>query len=96
TQIEKNITLQSQILDALWPLLASGGKLLYATCSVLPDENEAQMTSFISRHADAIPESLGFRDPEKRIRPAQLPIGIQILPGRHELDGFYYARLRKT
>ena len=48
------------LLDALWPCLAHGGLLLYATCSVFRDENEAQVAAFVARHADALRESLTF------------------------------------
>lgn len=44
---------QSVILEALWPLLAPGGRLLYATCSVFPRENGLQMQAFQARHPDA-------------------------------------------
>lgn len=44
---------QAAILDAVWPLLRPGGKLLYATCSVFPEENTAQIDAFLHRHADA-------------------------------------------
>ena len=43
---------QAAILDALWPLLKPGGKFLYATCSVFPEENGAQIDSFGVRHSD--------------------------------------------
>lgn len=44
---------QSAILDALWPLLKPGGKLLYATCSIFPEENAAQIDAFLVRQLDA-------------------------------------------
>lgn len=44
---------QATMVDALWPLLASGGKMLYATCSIFPQENRDQLQAFLSRHADA-------------------------------------------
>ncbi len=44
---------QAEILDALWPVLARGGKLLYATCSVFPEENQLQVADFLARHPDA-------------------------------------------
>lgn len=44
---------QAAMADALWPLLASGGKMLYATCSIFPEENQQQLDSFLNRHADA-------------------------------------------
>jgi 16S rRNA (cytosine967-C5)-methyltransferase len=44
---------QAAMLDALWPLLASGGKMLYATCSIFPEENRQQLDAFLARHPDA-------------------------------------------
>ena len=45
---------QAAILDALWPLLKPGGKLLYATCSVFPEENSAQIDAFLVRQAGVV------------------------------------------
>lgn len=80
---------QSQILAALWPLLRVGGKLVYATCSVLPEENELQIERFLKCHADAC---------EHVIDAAwgrALSHGRLILPGEEGMDGFYYACLTK-
>ncbi len=75
---------QSAMLDALWRMLAPGGKLLYATCSIFAEENDLQVQAFAARHADAercsLPEPLGHG---------------QILPTATN-DGFFYALLRKT
>ncbi len=81
---------QAGILDGLWPLLKPGGKLLYATCSILPVENENRMTAFLRRHPDATEDVLPTSAGQARI------IGRQILPGESGMDGFYYARLRKN
>lgn len=75
--------MQTSILDALWPLLAPGGKMLYCTCSVFPEENGAQVRAFVARHPDA----------------RRLPTGgdaedLQLLPAASH-DGFYYALLQK-
>ncbi|OIQ88892.1 ribosomal RNA small subunit methyltransferase B [mine drainage metagenome] len=74
---------QTAILHGLWPLLAIGGKLLYATCSVFVEENQCQIDSFLQRQADA----------------RQLPLtGMengQLLPSS-EHDGFFYALLEKV
>lgn len=81
---------QAEILDAAWQLLAPEGILLYATCSVLKQENELQIAEFLSRHADAA---------ELPIHAAwglARPHGRQILTGNLHMDGFYYAKLRKT
>jgi 16S rRNA (cytosine967-C5)-methyltransferase len=77
---------QARILAGVWPCLARGGKLLYATCSVLDEENELQVRGFVAAHSDAAVESL---------QPGP-NIGRQILPGEGEMDGFYYACLRKV
>lgn len=44
---------QATMVDALWPTLVVGGKLLYATCSIMPEENRQQVDAFLARHADA-------------------------------------------
>lgn len=82
-------SIQSSLLDALWPVLARGGLLLYATCSILPGENRDRITSFLGSHSDA------------EHRPIDAPwgrsdvVGRQILTGEHGMDGFYYALLAK-
>ena len=81
---------QAQLLDALWKTLASGGVLLYATCSMLKIENEAQAEAFLARTPDARADPLD--DGFGRISGA----GRQRLPGEQGGDGFFYARLRKA
>jgi 16S rRNA (cytosine967-C5)-methyltransferase len=80
---------QARLLDALWPLLAPGGRLVYATCSVLPDENARQIDAFLARHRDAEPIELGAEF--GRIAGH----GRQRLPGERDMDGFYVAALAK-
>lgn len=80
---------QQQILQQVWPLLAPGGILLYATCSILPAENTAQIERFLQQHSDARLETLP-------LQAADSPFGWQILPGTQDMDGFFYARLRKA
>lgn len=79
-------TLQREILDAVWPHLKPGGVLLYATCSVLPDENDTQIAAFLSRHADARAEAL---------RGGKTS-GLQVFPNIDGGDGFFYAKLIKA
>ncbi|BAV32351.1 16S rRNA methyltransferase [Sulfuricaulis limicola] len=88
--LSRLVATQEQILDGLWPLLKPGGKLLYATCSILPAENENQMTAFLRRHPDATEDVLTTEAGRARA------VGRQILPGEAGMDGFYYARLRKN
>ncbi|MEZ3501746.1 16S rRNA (cytosine(967)-C(5))-methyltransferase RsmB [Pantoea sp. KPR_PJ] len=79
-------SLQRDILDAIWPRLKPGGTLLYATCSVLPEENQMQIQAFLSRHADAHAETL----------PGGKTDGLQVFPTVEGGDGFFYAKLVKA
>lgn len=81
--------LQRRIMDGIWPLLAEGGLLVYATCSILKEENANQVADFLRRHpaAKEIPIDANWGQPGIA--------GRQILSGEHGMDGFYYARLAK-
>lgn len=85
-----NLDIQQKLLTNLWPLLKSNGLLLYATCSILPEENEQQIAHFMKNHPDAV------------CLPIDLPVGLQqqhglqILPGMNQMDGFYYCLLKKN
>lgn len=81
--------LQARLLDALWPALAPGGSFLYATCSILSEENSRQVRAFLERHADAALEPLDARFGR------DTGFGSQRLPGEGGMDGFFVARLRK-
>ena len=83
---------QALILDALWPLLKSGGMLLYATCSVLAEENTLQIQHFLQQHADAELQPINSDWGQQQIA------GTQILPGDNDengMDGFFYALIQK-
>ncbi len=82
--------LQARMLDALWPLLVPGGTLLYATCSLLPAENEGQIQAFLGRRDDARTRSL------EAVWGVAQPCGRQTLPREGGPDGFYYALLEKS
>ena len=84
---------QDQILDALWPLLARGGKLLYATCSVFKAENGARIVDFLVRHPDALRETITFPADAIHIEGQLLPSSSAAV---HNQDGFFYALLRKA
>lgn len=82
--------LQQRLLNALWPTLKSGGLLVYATCSILPDENEAVVTAFLRENGDAeiIPITAGYGIDRAGAR--------QLFPQTQAHDGFFYAVLRKA
>lgn len=83
------VQLQGELLDALWPTLEVGGILLYATCSVLPEENSDNLAAFLARTPGAreldIPAPWGIAQPH----------GRQLLPQAEGHDGFYYGKLIK-
>jgi 16S rRNA (cytosine967-C5)-methyltransferase len=84
---------QRAILGALWPLLARDGFLLYVTCSVFSDENEARIGEFLAATPGALRETLIFpREVSQQ--------GGQVLPSAeaapHNQDGFFYALIRKA
>ncbi len=82
---------QMEILAALWPKLAAGGRLLYVTCSVFRQEND-----------EVIAEFLASAPPGVRVRALDVAwghptrFGRQVLPGQHDMDGFYFALLENT
>lgn len=80
---------QARLLNSLWPLLAEQGKLVYVTCSVLPEENEARIAAFLKEHPEA--RALAIDAPWGRPRGA----GRQVLPGETNMDGLFYAALVK-
>lgn len=87
--IDKLAAIQCQLLAALWQTLAPGGLLLYATCSVLPQENEHIVQRFVKQQTDAIHLSI------KADWGLERAYGRQLLPQLNGHDGFYYARIVK-
>jgi 16S rRNA (cytosine967-C5)-methyltransferase len=81
--------IQAQMLDALWPLLAPGGRLLYATCSVFKAEGQQQIDAFLQRLGSGT----------ARVDPASpghlLPLPDNAGTGAAMPDGFYYALIHK-
>lgn len=82
SDINELAELQAKILEAIWPYLKTGGTLLYATCSIMPEENYLQIQKFLAKHIDA------------RLNDGT-EAGLQILPSAEGGDGFFYARLIK-
>lgn len=79
---------QLRLLFALWPLVAPGGRIVYATCSILVTEGEDVVRQFLMRQPDAKHEAIAANWGEPR------RLGRRIAPGGN-WDGFYYAVLRK-
>lgn len=84
--VGRTAALQARIADSLWQVVAPGGTLLYATCSVFPAEGERQAAAFASRHPDA----------RRMPSPGQLlPAGPDAIPATQH-DGFFYALFTKA
>jgi 16S rRNA (cytosine967-C5)-methyltransferase len=102
TDIDALARTQAQLLDALWPLLAPGGRLLFATCSVFKAEGQAQIDAFLQRtaapggqldvnspgHVLPLPDNSLNQEPRQERQPPEQP-------SEHMADGFFYALLRK-
>lgn len=88
--VESLAARQRELLEALWPLLAPGGLLLFATCSTLRAEGSRNLEAFLQTHPDAteLPIEAEWGQAE--------PVGRRIASGERGMDGFYYARLQKN
>ncbi len=92
--IEPLVALQLKLLTALWPLLADGGILLYATCSILPEENTDLIQHFLGQHKEAKHQIIEADWGLKQTYGRQLfPVDKETGAIGH--DGFYYAKLVK-
>ena len=81
---------QSELLASIWPLLKQGGKLVYSTCSILHDENDRVIETFLDKHPSANPEAI------RAEWGITTEYGRQLLPCLDATDGFYYAVLTRT
>jgi len=88
---------QRGLLDGLWQRLKPGGRLVYATCSVLRAENTAVLKGFLAETRDAVDvtESASLALPGLPPRPQFRGPGLVLLPGYAGTDGFYYACLER-
>lgn len=84
---------QFGLLEALWPLLRPGGRLLYVTCSILAAENSAVAERFLAAHADAALAAPGIDLPSWAMPLGHT--GLQVLPGMADTDGFYYVLMSR-
>jgi 16S rRNA (cytosine967-C5)-methyltransferase len=92
--IEKLPALQGRLLRAVWEMLASGGRLVYATCTVTHSENRAVIGGFLDDTPGARTIPVNSWQGWPGFGEADL-FGSQILPGEAGADGFYYAALTK-
>jgi 16S rRNA (cytosine967-C5)-methyltransferase len=94
------IGLQSELIDHAWTLLKPGGRMVFCTCSLLPDEGEVQVDEALERHGDMTTDATAFGLPG--IDPAWITTegGLRLRPDYWSelggMDGFYIAVLRKA
>lgn len=97
--IDELVVKQAQILDSVAALVKPGGKLIYATCSILPRENQQQMAEFVARHPEF--EIVRLSDAWREATGGELPAiiedgeGLRLNPGAHGTDGFFVCVLRR-
>lgn len=81
---------QVEILRGLWPLLATGGRMLYITCSILEEENDRVIAQFVEGQPDATTSELNATIGQAT------QYGVQTLPEAGGADGLYFALLNKA
>ena len=90
--IAERAVLQVTLLAQFAVCVKPGGRLIYATCSLSPEENARVVAAFLATHAEFQPEpfarTFGFT-------PHADGVGLTILPARHDTDGFFVASLRR-
>ena len=95
TDLAELLPKQASILDKAQSLVRKGGRLVYATCSLLEEENEAQVTSFLLRHADfaVVPLARAWPLDQPPPNPGDF---LSLTPARHGTDGFFVAVLERS
>ncbi len=92
--LDELVPKQAMILDAAARLVKIGGRLVYATCSLLPAENENQVAAFLERHPDFVQIPLAEAWPLETPPPCEGP-ALSLTPLRHNTDGFFGAILER-
>ena len=99
--LKQLFALQEGLIDRAVGMLAPGGRLVFCTCSLLPEEGEAQLARLLARHADLAADhaalaALAGIGEEWKAAPGALRTTPEMWPERGGLDGFFIAALRKT
>jgi 16S rRNA (cytosine967-C5)-methyltransferase len=91
--LEGLVALQGRILASAARLVKPGGRLVYATCSMLPEENEEQVAAFLAAHSDfrVVPLS----DAAPGLSRSAHPDYLSLTPARHDTDGFFAAVMER-
>jgi 16S rRNA (cytosine967-C5)-methyltransferase len=92
-ELAELVELQQRILASAARLVKPGGRLVYATCSLLPEENEAQVAAFLGANPDFHVVPLGKAAP--RLSESAHPDYLSLTPARHDTDGFFAAVMQR-
>ena len=93
SEIKAYCAIQKKLLQTAWALVAPGGRLIYATCSILAQENEKQIARFLETHHDGVLGPL----PKEAWVPKDLQASpfLKLRPDLHQTDGFFAASIQK-
>ena len=93
--VDELTQLQGKLLDTCCQYVKRGGTLVYSTCSLLPEENGRQVEAFLGRHPEfaLAPLPVNF---DQRFRAQETSAGLQLLPHRDGVEGFFIARMRRV
>jgi 16S rRNA (cytosine967-C5)-methyltransferase len=92
--LEKLLPLQAGILDSAARLVKPGGRLIYATCSLLPEENENQIEKFLATHAEF--RVIPYRDIYKEKLSSAHTDYLSLTPAQHGTDGFFAVAMERS
>jgi 16S rRNA (cytosine967-C5)-methyltransferase len=97
-ELERDRALQAALLEQAAPLVKPGGRIVYATCSLLPSENERQVQGFLGRHANfaLVPASTVWPEAAGVAPPEGCDTYLRLTPQRHGTDGFFAAILQRS
>jgi 16S rRNA (cytosine967-C5)-methyltransferase len=95
TDIAELVDLQARILDSCARLVKPGGRLVYATCSILPDENERQVERFLAANAEFAVVPVAAAWPAEVPNPVGDAPFLRLTPAQHGTDGFFAALLER-
>lgn len=89
------VQIQKKLLDAVCLFVKPGGRLVYSTCSILPEENERQIEAFLSTHPLFHIERLPAAFPDS-IKEHQTQYGLQLFHHRDGIEGFFIASMVRS
>jgi 16S rRNA (cytosine967-C5)-methyltransferase len=92
--LDSLLPLQAGILASAARLVKPGGRLVYATCSLLPEENEDQVAAFLSAHPDF--HVVPLHEAAPQLTGSAHPDYLSLTPARHDTDGFFAAVMQRA